>query len=131
MNQNGGNLITFCVHNELRINHTYFPHKQDKYTFGDNKGNELAINSITSNGSFHLNKYCPYHDNHDWSKNLYSERFIHVTNNLLHNITARTSDGNTNKSADEVTAPLDEVTWQIVMVDYGGKGNNERETGNT
>lgn len=36
-NRNGKMVAEFCAQNELRINHTYFPHKElHKYTFYDN-----------------------------------------------------------------------------------------------
>ena len=50
INENGEALIDFCSRNELRINNTYFPHKdQHKYTFNNNRGQRSMIDFIITN----------------------------------------------------------------------------------
>ncbi|XP_057657912.1 craniofacial development protein 2-like [Diorhabda carinulata] len=50
INENGEALIDFCVRNEVRINNTYFPHKdQHKYTFNNNRGQRSMIDFILTN----------------------------------------------------------------------------------
>ncbi|XP_030750802.1 uncharacterized protein LOC115878433 [Sitophilus oryzae] len=50
---NGEILTEFCGQNELRINNTYFRHKeQHKYTFYDNRNNKSIIDYIITNRSF-------------------------------------------------------------------------------
>ncbi|XP_056647281.1 uncharacterized protein LOC130451947 [Diorhabda sublineata] len=45
LNSNGEQLIQFCAHNELRINNTFYPHKQQhKYTFENTRGHKSIIN---------------------------------------------------------------------------------------
>ncbi|XP_030750157.1 uncharacterized protein LOC115877947 [Sitophilus oryzae] len=52
-NRNGEILTEFCGQNELRINNTYFPHKEQyKYTFYDNRNNKSIIDYIITNRSF-------------------------------------------------------------------------------
>lgn len=49
-NENGELLIDFCARNELRINNTYFPHKeQHKYTFSNSRDQKSVIDYIISN----------------------------------------------------------------------------------
>jgi exonuclease III len=50
LNDNGEALIDFCARNELRINNTFFPHKeQHKYTFVNSRGEKSIINFIITN----------------------------------------------------------------------------------
>lgn len=49
-NENGELLIDFCARNELRINNTYFPHKeQHKYTFRNTRDQKSMIDYVISN----------------------------------------------------------------------------------
>lgn len=49
-NENGELLIDFCARNELRINNTYFPHKdQHKYTFNNTRGQRSMIDFVITN----------------------------------------------------------------------------------
>ncbi|KAH1023768.1 hypothetical protein HUJ05_003370 [Dendroctonus ponderosae] len=52
-NRNGKMLTEFCAQNELRMNNTYFSHKeQHKYTFYDNRNNKSTIDYIITNQTF-------------------------------------------------------------------------------
>jgi hypothetical protein len=52
-NDNGEKLIDFCARHELRINNTFFPHKeQHKYTFINSRGEKSIIDFIITNRYF-------------------------------------------------------------------------------
>lgn len=54
LNENGNILIALCAHNELRINNTYFDHKdQHKYTFANTRGQKSTIDYVITNRSVH------------------------------------------------------------------------------
>lgn len=49
-NENGHLLIDFCARNEMRINNTFFPHKdQYKYTFNNSRDQKSIIDFIITN----------------------------------------------------------------------------------
>ncbi|XP_044766150.1 craniofacial development protein 2-like [Coccinella septempunctata] len=53
-NENGELLIDFCAQNELRINNTFFKHKeQHKYTFQNTRGDRSMIDYILTNRKIH------------------------------------------------------------------------------
>lgn len=53
-NENGDQLSSFCMHNELRINNTFFDHKpQHKYTFHNSRGLKSTIDFIITNKVVH------------------------------------------------------------------------------
>lgn len=53
-NENGELLIDFCSQNELRINNTFFKHKeQHKYTFQNTRGDRSMIDYILTNRKIH------------------------------------------------------------------------------
>ncbi|XP_057671969.1 uncharacterized protein LOC130903737 [Diorhabda carinulata] len=57
LNSNGEQLIQFCAHNELRINNTFYPHKQQhKYTFENTRGHKSIIDYIITNRNIHPSK---------------------------------------------------------------------------
>lgn len=50
INNNGEMLIALCAQNELRINNTYFPHKQQyKYTFSNTRNQNSVIDYVITN----------------------------------------------------------------------------------
>lgn len=54
MNDHGEMLTELCAHNELRINNTFFPHKQQyKYTWSDTRGRHSTIDYIITNKRMH------------------------------------------------------------------------------
>ncbi|XP_057671223.1 uncharacterized protein LOC130902950 [Diorhabda carinulata] len=54
VNDNGDILIDVCTLNELRINNTYFDHKeQQKYTFANTRGQKSTIDYIITNRKVH------------------------------------------------------------------------------
>lgn len=54
LNGNGELMINFCAYNELRINNTFFPHKdQYKYTFQNTRGQKSMIDFIVTNRKIH------------------------------------------------------------------------------
>ncbi|XP_056641504.1 craniofacial development protein 2-like [Diorhabda sublineata] len=54
VNDNGDILIDVCALNELRINNTYFDHKeQQKYTFANTRGKKSTIDYIITNRKVH------------------------------------------------------------------------------
>ncbi|XP_044751629.1 craniofacial development protein 2-like [Coccinella septempunctata] len=53
LNENGDLLNDFCARNEMRINNSYFPHRdQHKYTFCNTRGQKSTIDYIITNRSF-------------------------------------------------------------------------------
>ncbi|XP_056647239.1 craniofacial development protein 2-like [Diorhabda sublineata] len=57
LNSNGEQLIQFCAHNELRINNTFYPHKQQhKYTFENTRGHKSIIDYIITSRNIHPSK---------------------------------------------------------------------------
>lgn len=54
LNENGELLIEFCLDNELRINNTFFDHKdQHKYTWENNMGHRTIIDYVVTNRMCH------------------------------------------------------------------------------
>ncbi|XP_056641539.1 uncharacterized protein LOC130448275 [Diorhabda sublineata] len=57
LNSNEEQLIQFCAYNELRINNTLYPHKQQhKYTFENTRGHKSIIDYIITNRNIHPSK---------------------------------------------------------------------------
>lgn len=53
-NENGNMLLDICAHNELRINNTFFDHKeQHKYTFHNTRGQKSMIDFVITNRRVH------------------------------------------------------------------------------
>ncbi|KAI4492186.1 hypothetical protein M0802_009992 [Mischocyttarus mexicanus] len=53
-NDRGKIMTEFCAHNELRINNTFFQHKdQYKYTWSDTRGRKSIIDYVLTNRTFH------------------------------------------------------------------------------
>jgi endonuclease/exonuclease/phosphatase family metal-dependent hydrolase len=54
LNENGVQLIDFCSRNEMRINNTFYPHKeQHKYTFINTRNQKSTIDYIITNRQIH------------------------------------------------------------------------------
>ncbi|CAG9826601.1 unnamed protein product [Diabrotica balteata] len=50
-------MINFCTNNELRINYTFFDHKeQHKYIFNNTRGQRSMIEYIITNRDIHPSK---------------------------------------------------------------------------
>lgn len=54
VNENGNQLIEFCLQNCLRINNTFYDHKpQHKYTFMNTRGQKSTIDYVITNSGIH------------------------------------------------------------------------------